>query len=312
MLKKLVHLFFLFSSLCFAQMQKQAFPVIQKDDKRPIVFVGDTQGNSMLEFFRENNTGVSKKIMDKIASDNPECVVHLGDMTFWGASRGRWTEFDNDVSELMKKKIPVYPVMGNHEYMGSNVAAMINAGSRFPFLLKCTWYERKLGNTAILFLNSNDDELTNEQKKEQADWFQSELKRLQKDSTVNCIIGVCHHPPFTNSTIVKRNEYVLKWIVPAFLKTPKALAFFSGHCHSYEHFSVAGKHFIVSGGGGGPRQKLKAGAGGNDMPPDLYKGSRIRDFNYCRLVFRNGRPRIDVIGFSKETAMFSRIDEILF
>ena len=309
---KFINIALILCTLCFLQGQKQPSVSAQKAGQPLVIFVGDTQGNSMLEFFRENNTGVPKKIMDRIASENPKCVVHLGDMTFWGASNSRWKEFDNDVSELIKKKIPIYPVMGNHEYMGSNTAALKNAGARFPFLLRCTWYSKHIGPVAILFLNSNDGELTKAQKKEQADWFKAELTRFQNDSSVTSIFAICHHPPYTNSTIVTRNDYILNNFVPGFVKVPKAVAFLSGHCHSYEHFNVGGKHFIVSGGGGGPRQNVKPGAGGKDMPPDLYKGGEIRSFNYCRLIIENGKPKIEVMGFSKETNSFSNIDEIAF
>jgi hypothetical protein len=43
--------------------------------------------------------------------------------------------------------------------------------------------------------------------------------------------------------------------------------FITGHCHSYEHFVINGKNFIVSGGGG-PRQELQ-------RPTDSLKQDRF-------------------------------------
>jgi hypothetical protein len=278
--------------------------------EHPVVFVGDTQRNSILEFFRENNEGIPAKICDKIAQENPCCVVHNGDMVFWGASKSRWKEFDSDAAPIIKKNIPIYPVLGNHEYMGRNATALNNTYIRFPFLKSSTWYCKIIDSTAIIFLNSNDGDLTKEQAINQLTWYKSTISALEKNTAVTYIITVCHHPPFTNSTLVGRSSYILKNFVPVFVKSAKTIAFFSGHCHSYEHFVYKGKSFIVSGGGGGPRQNVEPGHNGNDMPTDLYSGSNFRMFNYCKYFIQNGKPFIQVIGMSKETGAFQTMDEI--
>lgn len=276
--------------------------------EHPIIFVGDTQRNSFLELFREKNDGVPAKMLSKVADENPCCVVHNGDMVFWGASKSRWREFDSDAAPIIKKNIPIYPVLGNHEYMGRNVTALKNAYARFPFLKSSTWYYKIVDSTAIIFLNSNDGDLTKEQALDQVTWYKSTLNALEKNTSVLYIITVCHHPPFTNSTLVGRSSYILNNFVPVFVKSAKTIAFFSGHCHSYEHFVYKGKSFIVSGGGGGPRQSVEPGHNGNDMPADLYQGANFRPFNFCKYYIQNGKPFIQVTGMNKETGKFSIID----
>ena len=278
--------------------------------EHPVIFVGDTQRNSILELFRENNEGIPAKILDKIAHEDPCCVVHNGDMVFWGASKSRWKEFDSDAAPIINKHIPVYPVLGNHEYMGRNATALNNAYNRFPFLKTSTWYYKIVDSTAIVFLNSNDGDLSKEQASEQLTWYKATMHALEMNSAVTYIITVCHHPPFTNSTLVGRSSYILNNFVPVFVKSAKTVAFFSGHCHSYEHFVYKGKSFIVSGGGGGPRQNVEPGHNGSDMPADLYQGSNFRPFNYCKYFMKDGKPFIQVIGMNKETGTFQTIDEI--
>ncbi len=297
MIRKSIFGLILFTLSCFAQTFEN-----------PIIFVGDTQRNSFLEFYLEKNEGVPAKILGKVAEENPCCVVHNGDMVFWGASKTRWKEYDSDAAPVIKKNIPIYPVMGNHEYMGRNTTALQNSYEHFPFLQKSTWYYKIIDSTAIVFLNSNDGDLTSEQKHEQITWFTSTMSALENNTSVLYIITACHHPPFTNSTLVGRSSYILNNFVPVFVKSAKTIAFFSGHCHSYEHFVYKGKSFIVSGGGGGPRQNVEPGHNGNDMPTDLYTAENPRMFNYCKYYLHNGKPAIQVTGMSKETGKFSIID----
>ncbi|MFN8370847.1 MAG: hypothetical protein U0T83_09525 [Bacteriovoracaceae bacterium] len=56
------------------------------------------------------------------------------------------------------------------------------------------------------------------------------------------------------------------------------MALFAGHAHGYEHFKKEGRDFIVSGGGGGPRVKLKVETKARHQ--DLFSGPSPRPFNY--------------------------------
>ncbi len=297
MTKNFVFSFILLAISCFAQSLEH-----------PVIFVGDTQHNSILELFLENNEGIPAMMVGAIAKEYPICVVHNGDMVFWGASKSRWKEFDADVEPLVKKHIPIYPVLGNHEYFGKNSTALENAFNRFPFLRTSTWYYKIIDNTAIIFINSNDGDLTQEQSKDQINWYKGTMNALDKNPAVLHIISVCHHPPFTNSTLVGRSSYILNNFVPVFVKSQKAVAFFSGHCHSYEHFVYKGKTFIISGGGGGPRQSVESGHNGNDVPADLYTAPNPRMFNYCKYYIHNGKPAIQVIGMNKEDGQYRLMD----
>ncbi|MCE1190267.1 MAG: metallophosphoesterase [Ignavibacteria bacterium] len=283
---------------------------IEQTDSPVLVFIGDTQGHSNWEFFREDNTGVAHVLLEKIAADSPKAIIHLGDMVFRGSSQTQWNKFARDAAAVFNKNIPIFPILGNHEYMGNNSKALAFVRKQFPFPTRTTWYSKVFQDIAILFLNSNDDELNNAELLEQIDWYKQELRKYECDSTIHYIIAVSHHPPFTNSNLVGCSKYMRQYFTSEFEKSGKALAFFSGHCHSYEHFIHKGKHYIVSGGGGGPRQKIKPGAGGKDMPEDLFKAGPIRPFNYCRLYENGTLLSLEVMGYNKVSMKFSVIDSI--
>lgn len=247
-----------------------------------IILLGDTQRTSGIEFWKEKNTGISKIIFQKIASEYPDFIIHLGDMVFDAASPDSWKQFDYDADNVNNKKILMYPVLGNHEYYGNNKIAKENIISRFPFLEEKTWYSKRINDVGVILLNSNFGELSEEQNLEQLNWYRNELEKFQNDTTINYILAACHHPPFTNSKVVGDDKNVLEKFVIPFISVPKAQLFFSGHCHSYEHFIKHGRHFIVSGGGGGPRQELKTSASGT-RHDDSFKGTSLRDFHYCKL-----------------------------
>lgn len=264
-----------------------------------IIFIGDTQKTSKLEFWREKNDGISKLLMENIATEEPLCVIHLGDMVFEGSSDTAWEKFDSDIKIIKEKNIPVYPTLGNHEYFGNKRAAFKLINSRFPYFSEKTWYSVKIKNIGIILLNSNFNQFTKEQNTEQIDWYENELKKFQLDSTISCIITANHHPAFTNSKVVKDNKEVQEYFVKPFLTSKKPGIYFSGHCHSYEHFTNGNKHFIVSGGGGGPRQELNTQPS-DKIHNDLFKGPSLRDFNYCKLSFTEKGVLFEVVMLDKE------------
>ena len=278
-----------------------------KKDSLEVILVGDTQRTSNWELFREKNKGIAKRIFNEIVKENPDFVIHLGDMVFNGSSEKSWNNFEEDASKLLNSQIPVYPVLGNHEYFGENNTAISNLAEHFPSLKNETWYSHKIDKLGIILLNSNFNDLTSEQNSHQLKWYYNELNKFQTDSSVQFILVACHHPPYTNSIIVSANKEVQKNFVEPFLSISKAAFFFSGHAHTYEHFIKNGKHFIVSGGGGGPRQKL------NKNSPkynDLYKGDNIRDFNFCKITSNEKVIKLQMIHLDK-SGRFSIGDSII-
>ena len=285
----------------------QEKPKINGDNdsqNKPIILVGDSQHTNWVEFWREKNKGIQKIIFDKIADEDPLCILHLGDMVFRGASKKQWQDFDRDAVNVVSGKIPIYPVMGNHEYYGNNKTAFSYLVKRFPQFKNGTWYSENIGNIGVIFLNSNFGKLSTKERAAQQIWYEEELESFQENHDIDFIVVICHHPPFTNSTINKDNKKVQECFVAPFNNFPKAKLFFSGHTHSYEHFEKDGKHFIVSGGGGGPRHKLKPRKR-KETIEDVYQGGKLRDFNFCKISFSGEALNFEMIKLDKETKEFS-------
>ncbi len=251
-------------------------------NKNFFIVVGDTQRTSHWEFWREKNERERRLIIDEITRRGPAFVVHLGDLTTRGSSKKHWEEFDDMHKEFRKNKIPYLPVLGNHEFYGNNQKALQSYFGRFLHLDQRRWYSFKWKKIAFIMIDSNFSALTEEQIREQTEWFQSQLQTFGGNKAIDYIIVCSHGPPFTNSRMIKPNRGVESFFANPFLQIQKAGLFFSGHSHSYERFKAHDKFFVVSGGGGGPRHRLTIDPSKRRYE-DFFVGPELRSFHFCEV-----------------------------
>jgi len=247
-----------------------------------IIIVGDTQGTSHWEFWRERNDRERRLIVDEMIRREPAFVIHLGDLTTRGSSTKHWQQFDDFHKGFREKKIPYFPVLGNHELYGTDKSALENYFKRFPHLGQKRWYSFPWRNIGFVLVDSNFSSLTKEQVGEQSRWYLGELEEFEKNTEIDFIIVCCHQPPFTNSRVVRPSKEVQVNFVGPFLQFQKTCLFFSGHSHSYERFQTEGKFFIVSGGGGGPRHQVIIDPR-KQRTQDLFSGPERRFFHFCEI-----------------------------
>lgn len=250
--------------------------------KNSFIVVGDTQGTSVFEFWRERNNKDRRIILDEIARREPAFVIHLGDLTIRGGSRRKWQEFDDLNKSLREKKIPYFPILGNHDFYGNDKKALQCYFDRFPHLANRRWYSFRWKNVGLIMLDDNFATLSREQIEEQVRWYRGELEAFEKNVRVDYVIVCCHEPPFTNSRVVDPNKKVQALFADAFVQFRKTRFFFSGHNHSYERFQQYGKLFIVSGGGGGPRHKVYTDPRKRRYE-DLFAGPELRFLHFCEI-----------------------------
>jgi hypothetical protein len=259
-------------------------PVVTGDSL--ISFVSDTQSPFFFEEFRlppNNNEGATAMIDRALLADRPNGIFHLGDMNAFGLYAPSWESTDRFLARAAADHIPVFPTLGNHELMFFPSYGIEQFYDRFPWYIK-TGYAVRAGKIAVVLLNSNFDQLTRGERRNQDAWLDSTLVSFESDTAVRAVILCCHHPPYTNSTIVSPSMEVQDRFVPLFLKYAKCRLFLSGHCHAFEHFLVGGKDFLVIGGGGGLQQPLLTGTESrwNDLFP---RKTEKRMFHYlqCRI-----------------------------
>lgn len=303
---KLLLITLMFQSVSFSEE-----PVKSKTKK--FIVIGDTQRIGFWEslywdYWNEHNGWKTKTLFKEIAKREPNFIIHLGDLTKDGSCPKEWHEFDLDNKPVFEKKITYYPIFGNHEYWGSTSDLYENFYKRFSHLKGKKWYSFSYEQIGFILINSNFNILSDDENTEQKKWYLIQLEEMEKNDSIKKIIVAGHHPPFTNSTIVSPNADVLKYFANPFIRSEKGLFFFSGHCHSYERFERNGKIFIVSGGGGGPRQKLEIDKN-KRVYNDLFDGKAIRFFHFCEVEILKDAIVLKVIKLNDKNS-FSVAEEL--
>lgn len=267
---------FSFSVGNYAQPSKQNTPPV-------IAFVSDTQEPMLLEKLwlkSDNNEMATREIFRAINQEqNLTALFHLGDITALGFWPWEWNTVSNELFPFWKRGIPVYPAMGNHEYFLFSSLGKNQFFKHFPYI-KSSWYAEQVGETAVIILNSNFSDLSDEEIFLQQKWYEEKLRELDGNPSVRYIIVGTHHSPYTNSKVVEPSSEVQRLFVPAFLKAAKCKLFISGHAHTLEHFRNGGKDFLVVGGGGGLLQPILTGR--EARYKDLYRGQN-RTFHYVTI-----------------------------
>lgn len=296
----------LFLSAC-ASTEPHPFtaPVPPWEDNAKIVIVGDLQRTSLLEFWREQNDAERERIVAGITAARPDLLVLLGDLVFHGGSNAHWARFDELVAPIRDTGVSTWPVPGNHEYwLGSDLDSYF---ARFSLLDGRRWYSLTYGPLGLVFLDGNDHPLGCPGWRDQMSWLKHELTVLDSLPAIRAVLVFVHQPPYTNSSITSDEKHIQESVVPFFNAAAKTVMLASGHVHSYERFERLGRTFVVSGGGGGPRARLREG---EDRPhaDDLCAGPALRDFHWLEIRIGIAGLEVTVVGLKKGRTTFYPMD----
>ena len=282
---------------------------LHKSDSITIAIISDTQSPMWFESIvvsKNRNEEATSMLFHHIAQDTSVvALVHLGDVTECSSRDGAWKRIDTLLALLERRNVALYGTMGNHDYMYSASAGEENFKKRFPSFQRKGFLVR-IHSLAIVMLNSNFSNLADNEIKEQVAWYHQQLDQLEHDTTVSAVFVACHHPPFTNSTVVPPSKECEEEFVPQFLFHKKCKIFFSGHSHAFEHFNIEGKNFLIIGGGGGLQHPLLIGKEQrwNDLFP-LQTEKRM--FHYLRVVVTREKIECTVMMIKKD---FSGIEPV--
>ncbi|MBI5537590.1 MAG: metallophosphoesterase [Deltaproteobacteria bacterium] len=274
-----------------------------------IAVVGDQQTTSWLEFWRESNDQERERVVSHIATGAPALLVLLGDQVWNGSSASLWSDYDRLMAPVRRKSIPIVATPGNHDYWGGGQRNLQSMFDRFALMGGRTHGAFVFGPLGLVLVDSNRSEMGDQAWCEQQAWFDAELTALDASRQVRGVVVFLHHPPFTNSTVTGDEQDVQQALLCPFMSHTKTLAMVSGHVHAYERFTGHGKHFIVSGGGGGPRARLHRGEE-QRRHPDLFYGDEYRPFNVVWMTPEADRLELSVMGLDKDDETFRQIDRL--
>lgn len=263
-----------------------------------IALLGDTQETMLVEraVGREHNLLESKILVNDLAANAPQRLFMLGDSVSVGSLASDWEKFDKLMTPLLHKSISVEGILGNHDYFFGG-DCLKHAYVRYPKLKVSHWYSEVIQDVGFLFLDSNKRQLGESRWNDQKKWLEEKITTLDNDDSIRGFFILGHHPPFTNSKVTSDDKNSKNDFAPSLFKSKKGLGYISGHAHGYEHFENNGFHFIVSGGGGGPRVNYHVGE--NKRHQDLYQGAMPRPFNYLLLSLEADGVTFIARGLSK-------------
>ena len=208
--------------------------------------IGDTQGNPE----------VCAKLCKLAWAQRPSFVMHAGDLVDTGTNDSNWTQHFFPGMEELICRVPLFPVLGNHEQDARNYYDYMSLPEPEYF------YEYRYGNAHFFMIDSNRKVHPGS---EQYQWLEEKLASSNSKWKFVCH----HHPPYSSD----ENDYGDLWqtsksthgdvrirdLLPLYEKYGVDIVW-NGHIHSYERTwpvqAGAAKEkdapiYMVTGGGGG-------------------------------------------------------------
>jgi UDP-2,3-diacylglucosamine pyrophosphatase LpxH len=245
----------------------------------------------------ERNAEAAAQLLADLSQTKHRAVFFLGDMVATGSSNKSWKDIDHFLADMKKVHTPVYATYGNHEYMMKRKSGEKNFAQRFSNSSN-TGYIVVQDSVAVVLFNSNFSKLSKEAQLFQRQWYERSLDSLNRAEDIKFIIACCHHAPYTNSSVVNPEKKVQELYVPAYVNTPKAALFLSGHSHHLEYFDIYRKKFLVIGGGGGLWQPFKK-ENKRDFSDLLDESPKPRYF-YLQINRTGNQLQVSARGFTME------------
>lgn len=179
-------------------------------------------------------------------------ILHGGDYTHKSTDES-WKAYREKTMEITSQKLPILPVLGNHEYWEDPEISFYR--KVFAEEHEDAYFKRfDFEHFVLMILDSNDDQRTDAERQVQDVWLEKNLKELSESNRK--VIVAFHHPPFTSGigVIFKPHnpDYVREHWVPLFEKYKVPLVL-NAHEHVYERLVKDDVNYLVSGPAGGKR-----------------------------------------------------------
>ncbi|MCO6042393.1 metallophosphoesterase [Aeoliella sp. ICT_H6.2] len=200
---------------------------------------------------------VAGKLSKLAWAQRPSFLLHPGDLVDTGVNDSHWTQhFFPGMHELISR-VPMYPVLGNHEQNARNYYEYMSLPSPEYY------YEFPYGDAQFFMIDSNRNVGPGS---EQYEWLDEQLGKSQAKWKFVCH----HHPPYSSD----ENDYGDLWKtnkssrgdlrarqLSTLYDKHKVDIVWNGHIHSYERTwpvkdgqaadDQEGSIYMIVGGGGG-------------------------------------------------------------
>jgi 3',5'-cyclic AMP phosphodiesterase CpdA len=185
---------------------------------------------------------VHREVVKSIIKNEPDILLHTGDFVEHGKNYRNWEkEFFHPAGDLLAS-VPLFPVIGNHEYNGEEKMWYYEF---FSPPGNEQWYAFTYGCARFVILDSN---FRFTPKSEQYSWLVEEFQS-QGFNKSKWQIVLLHHPPYTSGSHRGDEVPTADYLVPLFEEHGVDMVF-SGHNHHYERSFKDGIYYIVTAGGG--------------------------------------------------------------
>ncbi|MBK6686597.1 MAG: metallophosphoesterase [Deltaproteobacteria bacterium] len=229
------------------------------------------------------------QLFAELVRRRPAFVLNTGDLVTRGDRAEDWRIFDAWTAGLRSARIPYLPLLGNHEYYGKNDVALAEYWARFPELERAKWYSLRAGPLFVLFLDSNLNELSDEERGTQRLYATKAVQSAEQDPEVAFIAVAFHHPPYTNGPHPPAVDAQQELLRPLQFARKLKLVI-TGHVHSYERFVQAGLTYLVSGGCGAPPYPVEIDPSRRRFAP-AYDGPAERGYHFVECTVDRGALR---------------------
>jgi hypothetical protein len=235
----------------------------------PLVFVvyGDTRFTERQEVV---NPVARRALVGKIAREDPAAILIGGDLVYEGSHPVDYDTYKGETLGWSERKIPVFPVLGNHEFKGcpdDPTFCLENWwNSAAPASLRPhRWYSVTLGSTLLALMLDSDSAL--KPGSEQREWFERQI--VGADERIKFIMIVLHYPPARDPFYpsARDEKEIARYLARKASSLRARVIVVGSHVHNYERYYRNGVTYLVSGGGGakpvpafrlfGERSKLK-------------------------------------------------------
>ncbi len=262
----------------------------------PLTFLayGDTR-------FTQRGGGVAngfarRALVAHMAAEHPAAIFIGGDLVFEGSDPADYATFRRETAAWSEAKIPLFPVLGNHELRGcaAEATCLENWWSAFPALRGQRWYSVTVAGELLVLLLDSDAAL--KPHTPQRVWFEHEIAGA--GPAIRFIMVVMHYPPVSGPFYphAKDEREIARYFARHAAALRARVLVVGSHVHNYERFREHDVTYLVSGGGGakplpairlfGELSRLKTGV----------------NFHYLRLTLSADSLRCDMVRFEATEA----------